>query len=129
VSFDLYAFDRDLPTDPSAVQPLLEDQGGEAAQPLPSPRMTAFLQELQARWPGLDDDPDGSPCNSWPLWQPVDGGRGCAFNIAWSVADTVGPELISIAHRHGLTIYDPQQDAIFPPGPAPRRHWYQRRRR
>ncbi|MGI8445990.1 MAG: hypothetical protein ACR2MP_02150 [Streptosporangiaceae bacterium] len=72
------------------------------------------MNELQRRWPSLDDDPDSSPWSSWPLWQPVAGG-GTGLNISWSHAAVVMTAILEIAVRSNVVIYDPQDDRLIPP--------------
>jgi hypothetical protein len=117
MSFDLYAFDVDeLPVTDEAIGELLEDQAGWDS-PL-SGRLSAFVADLEQRYPGLDDDPDGSPWASWPLTQSMMGGKCCGFNIVWSAADRMLPEFALACQRHGLTLYDPQAGTVTPPRSA-----------
>ena len=80
--------------------------------------MARFLSELEQRWPSLDEDPDGSPWSTWPLWQP-DAGGGTGLNIRWSYAASVMPEILKIAGRHNVIIYDPQAGQVIHPGVEP----------
>jgi hypothetical protein len=77
--------------------------------------MAAFMDELERQWPSLDDDPDGSPWASWPLWQPV-GGGGTALNVSWSFVDSTVPVILEIAAHANMVIYDPQPDELIRPG-------------
>lgn len=77
--------------------------------------MAAFIDELELRWPSLDDDPDGSPWASWPLWQPA-GDGGTALNISWSFVDSTAPAILEIAAHANMIIYDPQIDELIRPG-------------
>ena len=65
--------------------------------PSPGPEMAAFMDELERRWPSLNDDPDASPWASWPLWQPA-GGGGTALNISWSFVDSTAPAILRSPH-------------------------------
>lgn len=129
MSFDLYVFDvDDLPEDDEAIGELLEDNSGwDHAL---TPRLAAFVAELEASYPGLDVDPDGSPWSSWPLQSnSAMRGRCCGFNIAWSAADVMALEMRERTQRHGLTLYDPQSSEVVRPRPAgkPRRGLFRRR--
>jgi hypothetical protein len=132
MSFDLYVLDLEAGAGVDAVQELLDDDTGTLTA-----RLASLVSELEQRFPGLDDDPDASPWASWPLEQPVGGGRGCAFNITWSAAEATTEALIEAASRHQLTIYDPQTDLLVPPSDvrvgsggrhaaAPRKRWWRR---
>jgi hypothetical protein len=123
VTFDLYAFPAPGPRTVPDVRQLLEGEEVEDLRfdhdagrwlPPPGPQMARFVDELERRWPSLDDDPDGSPWSSWPLWQPVAGG-GTALNIGWSFAVSVPPVILEIAARTGVIIYDPQADQLISP--------------
>lgn len=116
MSFDLYVFDMDtVPDDFQAIGDLLED-GNNWDTPL-TPTLAAFVSEMEARYPGLDDDPDESPWASWPLTQSMVGGRCCAFNIAWSASEAMTSAMVEAAASRGLTVYDPQGGSVVrPPG-------------
>jgi hypothetical protein len=86
--------------------------------PPPGPQMTRFMGELEQRWPSLDEDPDGSPWSSSPLWQPEAGG-GRDSTSGWSYAASVMSEILEIAARHNVIIYDPQADQVIHPGVQP----------
>ena len=117
MSFDLYVFDRDLPDDPVAVGELLEDDHNDGG-PL-SPALAELLDELERRYPDLDDDPDASPWSSWPLQDEVANGTGVALTIRWSRAEQMSAELRALANERGLFIYDPQAGVVIrPTGPA-----------
>jgi hypothetical protein len=106
-------------------QRLGSDTGDELSPPCT--QMTRFLDELERRWPSLEDDPDGSPWSSWPLWQPMAGG-GTGLNIAWSHADSMRPAILEIAARTNVIIYDPQSDQLIHPAHGnPVRRLFKRR--
>jgi hypothetical protein len=102
MTFDLYAFPAPEPKTAAEAHQLLD--AGDADEhlrfdtdsgqwlPRPGPQMVTFIDELQRRWPSLNDDPDGSPWSIWPLWQPTAGG-GTGLNIGWSFAASVAPQL------------------------------------
>jgi hypothetical protein len=115
VSFDLYAFDIEaLPTDEMALGGLLEDES-QWGHPL-TDRLATLVRDLEMRYPGLDDDPDGSPWSSWPLGESMMGGHCCGFNIAGSAADQVAPHVTEACQAMGLSLYNPQQGTVI--GPA-----------
>jgi len=121
VSFDLYIFPAPGPMTVEEARQLLEtedpqfDTEAGAWLPPPGPEMAAFMDELERQWPSLDDDPDGSPWASWPLWQPV-GGGGTALNVSWSFVDSTVPVILEIAAHANMVIYDPQPDELIRPG-------------
>jgi len=136
VSFDLYAFPAPGPaTVAEALQLLEADEAGGCLRfdsdtgerlPRPGPQMAKFIEELERRWPSLDDDPD-SPWACWPLGAPIVGG-GTGFNIRWSYAASVAPAIVEIAARHNVIIYDPQADQLIQPAPSqPARRLFKRR--
>jgi hypothetical protein len=117
VSFDLYVFDCDVPDDGGAIGELLEDDSRWDA-PL-SARLAAFVAELEARYPGLDDDPDHSPWASWPLSRSAMlDGRCVGVSIGWSYADRMSSEVRSLCADRGLTLYDPQAERVTRPSTA-----------
>ena len=79
------------------------------------PEMARFVNEVERRWPSLEDAP-GSPWSVSPDWQPMTGGgTGCA--IIWSRADEMYTATLEIAARANVMIYDPQvPEVILPPG-------------
>jgi hypothetical protein len=121
VSFDLQAFPPSGPRTVADVLQLLEAEeqrllsGAGDALPPPEPEMARFLDELERRWPSLDEDPDASPWSDSPLWFPTMGG-GAAFGISWSRADEMREAILEIAARTGVIIYDRQiPEVICPP--------------
>ena len=83
----------------------------------PDGRIDAFVAEITARWPEIDDvrddDIDGSPWNV-----AFDRSPGHIISaISWDRVDEVMPIYIETALRHGLYVYDPQEDFLHaPPG-------------
>jgi hypothetical protein len=121
VSFDLDAFPPSGPRTVWEVRQLLDAEEQRlvtgADDPLPplGPEMARFVNEVEQRWPSLEDDP-GSPWSVSPGWQPMTGGgTGCA--IIWSRADEMYTAILEIAGRANVIIYDPQvPEVILPPG-------------
>jgi hypothetical protein len=134
VSFDLYVFDMaDVPDDEEELGELMEDDSRWGTPP--TPRLAAFIADLEARYPGLDDDPDGSPWSSWPLGDTMLDGQCAGFNIGWSYADAMSREFRTRCGAAGLTLYDPQEGIVIrpsgngSPGQQARRPWWRRWRR
>ena len=122
VSFDLHVFPPSGPRTVAEVWRLLDAEeqrllsGSDDALPPPGPEMDRFLDELERRWPSLEEDPGGSPWSSWPLWLPMTGG-GTALAIRWSRATEMRTALLEIAARTNVIIYDGQlPEVICPPG-------------
>lgn len=131
MSFDLYVFDMDaVPDDEEELGELLEDDTGWGAPP--TPRLVAFIAELSSSFPGLDDDPDGSPWASWPLDQTMLDGRCVGFNIVWSQAEAMSRAFRTRCEAASLSLYDPQESLVIRPAaggaarPTPPRRWWRR---
>jgi hypothetical protein len=85
------------------------------------PAVQAFYEELIAKHPEIDDIPE----------ERIDDHEYCPWSIAmdrsaghvimccvWSRAEYVREHVGNLAAKHGLVLYDPQQDAvIFPDDP------------
>ena len=113
MSFDLYVFDCDVPDDEEVIGTWLEDDARWDA-PL-TPRLAEFVAHLEARFPGLADEPDASPWASWPLTQSMVDGQCCGFNIVWSQADQLSDEMRTLCRERSLTLYDPQESLVLRP--------------
>jgi hypothetical protein len=120
MSFDLYVFPPSGPQTVEQVRHLLEEEerrlgdGDDTALPPPGPQMARFLDELETRWPSLDEDPDGSPWSSWPLWQPMLGG-GASLSIRWSQVEVVWAAILDIAKSANVVVYDQQSGEVISP--------------
>ena len=93
---------------------------GDASALVPHPSIDAFYAELTARHPEIDAVPEDKAgdydCCPW----------SCKLDFSpsyilmccvWSKADYVGQLVESLAHKHGLAVYDPQSEkAIYPDG-------------
>jgi hypothetical protein len=133
VSFDLIAFSPSGPRTVSDVRELLDAEeqrlvtgkpglanGTDNAVVAAGPQMARFLDELNRRWPSLEEDPDSSPWSVSPLWQPAIGGQAIeaiGMAIRWSRAEEVYTALVEIAADSNVIIYDQQTpEVICPPG-------------
>lgn len=131
MGFDLYVFDMDsVPDDEEELGEMLEESRGWGAPP--TPRLSAFIEELASSFSSLDDDPDESPWASWPLHDTVLDGRGVALNIVWSHAGPMSRELRNRCNAAGLVLYDPQEGLVIRPftggvAERPRPRWWPRR--
>ncbi len=135
MTFDLGVWDADRPPRVAEAEARYEELcAGEDPAATPSPRVTAFLEECERRWPGGDDDTfaDG-PWASWPLsdQRPP---SGLVANIRFDAATAMFGEWAEMAERHGLVLYDPQSGVVkipsrlsFDAQPRPRkRGWFGR---
>ena len=120
VSYDLFVFDypdADLLVLSQELEGLVEDQSGWG-QPL-TPALSAFLAELVAAYPGLDQDPDNSP---WAIMPTEDNsmadGRGIGLAISWSHANATLAVITEACQRHDLILYDPQAGTFGRPDPG-----------
>lgn len=121
MSFDLYVFDLEgTPTTLETIHGYLGDDSAWGAPP--TPRVGQLLDELETRYPSLEDDElEDSPWASWPLrTQTVADGLGCAFNIIWPRAEDMHSDMVRLCAQHHLTLYNPQTDEITGPPPKPK---------
>ena len=78
--------------------------GGDPAEA--SPRITAFVEECERRWPG---EAAAGPWARWPLRrQPT----GYLADIRDEAATEMFGELAEMAERHGVVLYDPQSGVV-----------------
>lgn len=114
MSFDLYVFDMDLvPDDEEELCEMLEDDSRWGGRP--TPRLAAFIAELNSSFPGLDIDPDGSPWATWPLEQTMVEGHCVGFDIVWSHAESMIREFTARCDASNLILYDPQMSEVIRP--------------
>ena len=77
--------------------------------------MIAFQQDLAAIYPNLDtiteDELDGNP---WSIAHNTSDGHTCICML-WSTVATVAPIIFDLALKHGLIVYDPQDDEVYVP--------------
>jgi hypothetical protein len=85
----------------------------------PHSAVDAFYAELTTRYPELDtvpddrlDDPDHCP---WSCALDRSPGH-VIMPCVWSQAENVQRFVTQLAHKHGLTVYDPQMGRVSYPG-------------
>jgi len=120
MSFDLAVFDFDTAADADDIDAHYEGLCDADGTATPGPRVAAFIAECKQRWPGdSDEDFDDSPWSTWPLEGQATT-TGLVANIRWSAAEDMLAAWLELAERHGLTLYDPQEDRVYlPTGLAP----------
>jgi len=91
---------------------------GDTGGVVPNPAVDAFYQELVSVHPEIDDVPD----------EKIDDQDYCPWSIAhdrspghvimscvWSKAEYCLDLIASLAHKHGLALFDPQSETIVYP--------------
>lgn len=113
VSFDVMLLDPETAPTADDIYESLEAE--EPGVPL-SPRLKAVIDECSARWPAYDHRGDevDAPWALWPLAQEVEP-PVIEVNIRWDHVAGVLPDLLEIASRHGIVLYDPQEDEVHLP--------------
>jgi hypothetical protein len=120
MSFDLAVLSAKRPLNPEAVGQiyvqLCEEPDTWATLLEPDERVDAFVTETTTRWPQIDDVPE-EEVDDCPWNVAFDQSPAHAIScISWSRAEEVAPVYIEAALRHGLYVYDPQEDRLFAPG-------------
>jgi len=88
----------------------LELCAGNNSKVLPSKKVAAFMQDLDAAFPdiNIDPNPDSSP---WSCGHTVSIGS-VVMSCRWSVADNMEDFVRRLASKHGLIFYNPQLDTV-----------------
>ena len=111
MSFDLGVFyTTRVHTDGEAVRRYVAYCEEEDLGPYiePSPSVAAFLVELTAEWPQIDEWPEET-IDDCPWSAAFDVSEGhVLMPMVWSAADVVPPRIIALAAKHGLVCVDPQ---------------------
>jgi hypothetical protein len=123
MSFDLAVF--------SAAAPLTADEAREVYLRLSDEddwsqwlkedeRVDRFAREIRQRWPDIDDLPeDEVDASPWSVGFDVSPAH-MIVSFVWSTADEAVPAFIEMARRHGLYVFDPQEDVLILPNGAKR---------
>ncbi len=122
MSFDLIVFHAEEPLTPEAimerfseVEERLAADDAEFPQPSPpTPRLQAFLTDLEARWPDLDSPRASRKDSPWASGFFVDDGS-IVLNIQWPRAQEVARYVNELTERHGLQLFDPQTERVVLP--------------
>jgi hypothetical protein len=116
VSYGLWVFKAPIPASEEQFLTLLErfDDGDETAFDA-SPDVTAFLVELLARYPPLEDLPDDEVDRSVWSMTPDASDRLLTLDCVWPQAERMAKDVPELAHKYGLTLMDPQSGQIVRP--------------
>jgi hypothetical protein len=113
VSFDLVVVAIDPGVGDEAVRAMVERcRNGPHPDGDLDDRVVAFYQSLRAHYPDHPPYPDDSPWNSMPLDVGID---HVSMSISFGRGAPVLGVVDDLARQYGLTIYDPQGDAILRP--------------
>jgi hypothetical protein len=117
LSFDVAVWHRKRPYSPKEAGPMYQALcQGDTSVVDPDPRIDAFIADLIARYPSIDD---------YPVEEIDDCPWNCAFDqsaghvilsMASSRIEEVVPVVAELAAKHRLTVYDPQDNELYLPG-------------
>lgn len=113
MSFDLSFWHEDVQSTPDQAAEIYDRLTDGEDGVVPSvPAIDEFFVEVVAVFGDLtEENIDESPWTS-PLYRTPE----CVIaNLAHSRSEEVAPVLRSIASKHGLTTYDPQNREVYPP--------------
>lgn len=116
MSFDLAVLNTDGPLsaeEAAGIYNELCDGNYEILQP--SEKIDAFYQELIQKYPDIDsysdDEIDNCP---WSVELDVSDGA-VVMSIVWSRVEEVAPYVRSLAKKHDLACFDPQDQQLYLP--------------
>lgn len=114
MSFDLYAWKRPLPSSEDEALTLVE--GDETAFES-SEDLLRFYDDLLERYPVLEWDGVEELDDAQPTWGVTAGrsDRLVGLNFTWSVPGEVLDEVVELALKHELVLYDPQGPSFHSP--------------
>jgi hypothetical protein len=86
----------------------------------PDERISFFIDEIRARWPALEDQDEAELEGPWSEQFDISPAHAIlVIGLTW--ADEVAPFVVETALRHGLNVFDPQDDQLYSPGQKPRK--------
>lgn len=106
--------------DALGVYRALCDGDGSGLQP--NPAVVAFYAELTATHPEIDDVPDDRiDDHDFCPWSAAHdrSDRHVIMCSVWPKADYVKTLILTLAGKHGLAVFDPQETRITYPGKTP----------
>jgi len=118
MSYDLAVWEGDRPASNEvayATFQALYEKYVEAEEDIPpSPRLTAYVEALLARWPDITEEAgEESPWSTGPLIGEAIG-PFMYFPMVWSQAKEASAFAVGLAQAHGLVCYDPQMERLRP---------------
>ncbi|WP_144128266.1 hypothetical protein [Catellatospora sichuanensis] len=118
MSYDLAVWEGDRPADDAAAgaeyKRLYKAYIEVAEFEPPTPRITAYVEALLARYPDIStEEGEDSPWSTGPLITEAVGPI-IYFPMVWSQCVEVSEWAARVAHDHGLVCYDPQHSTLRP---------------
>jgi hypothetical protein len=132
MSFDLAVWHPDRPlTNEDALGIYRALCDGDVSGLQPNPAVAAFHAELTATYPEIDEVPDDRiDDQDFCPWSAAHArsDRHVIMCCVWPKADDVKRLVLTLAGKHGLAVFDPQDTRISypgntPPGPDTTRWW------
>jgi hypothetical protein len=118
MSFDLAVFSAAAPLTADEARDVylrLSDEEDWSQWLKEDARVDRFVSEIRQRWPDINDLPDDEVDDSpWSVGFDVSPAH-LIVSFVWSTADQAVPAFIEVALRHGLYVFDPQEDALILP--------------
>ena len=116
MSFDLMVWDSTSPVTLDHARRTLDQIGdGDYSSLTDRENFRAFMTELTERYPPLESLTestfDESPWTSGLVVRP----GYVEMSLAWSKVETVAPCILELSRKHGLYLYDPQEDEFYLP--------------
>lgn len=121
MSFDLCVFHTEKPhSDDDGIDRYMAYGQEDDLSPWiePNPRVAAFLADLTAQYPDIDDVPEQN-VDECPWAAGFDASEGhVVMPMVFSWAERMYPIITGLAEKHGLVCFDPQEGKIVaaPPG-------------
>jgi len=116
MSMDLYVWKAPLVSSEDEAIQLLERED-EAFEP--SEDVARFYDELLAKYPALESFDEEELDSAPTYWSvtPERSDRLIGMNLAWSVPDDALDDIVALARKYELVLFDPQGPASTPPRP------------
>lgn len=119
MSFDLYAWARPVPgTAIQADDMLRRHYDGDESTFEADPRLAGFIADVLADHPPLENLADDAP-SPWAM-TPVASDRLVEIHVSWQTDDQVLIDLVRLARKHRVVLYDPQGPDVHSPEGIPR---------
>ena len=123
MSFDLFAWKTPAVADEAEAAPLIkryvdtgDDRGFGASSDVAS-----FYDELSRKYPPPEPGTSATPRRDRDRWgielEPSD--RLLVVSMTWNTPDEVLDDVVALARKHGLVLFDPQGPTLHAPEGAP----------